>query len=186
MASTVLIKFGCWLWCRLIKNSSVQALAQDAMTDVVFNIFSSMWDCFIASSAANVRLRVASFALCFTSDPPSWYDKFELAEWLILYQILVIFPILGSFFRIWWLDALGGLLLSIYVIVNWSRTTTTHIRQLTGAAAPAAERNVSHPETSIQSFHDVRIHRNVGFCWPLMWPELLNPLWERYWYLPLP
>ena len=40
MASTVIIKFGCWLWCRLIKNSSVQALAQDAMTDVVFNIFS--------------------------------------------------------------------------------------------------------------------------------------------------
>lgn len=40
MASTVLIKFGCWLWCRMIKNSSVQALAQDAMTDVVFNIFS--------------------------------------------------------------------------------------------------------------------------------------------------
>lgn len=40
MASTVLIKFGCWLWCRVIKNSSVQALAQDAMTDVVFNVFS--------------------------------------------------------------------------------------------------------------------------------------------------
>ena len=40
MASTVIIKFFCWLWCRLIKNSSVQALAQDAMTDVVFNIFS--------------------------------------------------------------------------------------------------------------------------------------------------
>ena len=40
MASTVVIKFACWLWCRLIKNSSVQALAQDAMTDVVFNTFS--------------------------------------------------------------------------------------------------------------------------------------------------
>lgn len=40
MASTVIVKFACWLWCRLIKNSSVQALAQDAMTDVVFNIFS--------------------------------------------------------------------------------------------------------------------------------------------------
>ena len=40
MASTVVIKFGCWLWCRLVKNSSVQALAQDAMTDVIFNIFS--------------------------------------------------------------------------------------------------------------------------------------------------
>ena len=40
MAGTVVIKFGCWFWCRLIKNSSVQALAQDAMTDVVFNSFS--------------------------------------------------------------------------------------------------------------------------------------------------
>jgi Cation efflux family len=40
MASTVLIKGLCWFWCRLIKNSSVQALAQDAMTDVVFNTFS--------------------------------------------------------------------------------------------------------------------------------------------------
>jgi hypothetical protein len=40
MACTVFIKALCWLWCRLIKNSSVQALAQDAMTDVIFNIFS--------------------------------------------------------------------------------------------------------------------------------------------------
>jgi Co/Zn/Cd efflux system component len=40
LSSTVVIKFLCWLWCRFIKNSSVQALAQDAMTDVVFNIFS--------------------------------------------------------------------------------------------------------------------------------------------------
>lgn len=40
MASTVVIKALCWLWCRLIKNSSVQALAQDAMTDVIFNVCS--------------------------------------------------------------------------------------------------------------------------------------------------
>jgi hypothetical protein len=40
MASTVVVKALCWLWCRLIKNSSVQALAQDALTDVVFNVFS--------------------------------------------------------------------------------------------------------------------------------------------------
>jgi len=37
---TVVIKFAAWLWCRLINNSSVQALAQDAMTDVIFNTFS--------------------------------------------------------------------------------------------------------------------------------------------------
>ena len=40
LAATVVIKGLCWFWCRMIKNSSVQALAQDAMTDVVFNFFS--------------------------------------------------------------------------------------------------------------------------------------------------
>ncbi|KAF2490544.1 hypothetical protein BU16DRAFT_157295 [Lophium mytilinum] len=94
MSSTVIIKFLCWLWCRFIKNSSVQALAQDAMTDVVFNIFS------------------------------------------------IIFPLVGYYAKIWWMDSLGGVLLSFYVIINWSRTSTTHIRNLTGAAASADERNV--------------------------------------------
>ncbi|KAF2142838.1 uncharacterized protein K452DRAFT_11527 [Aplosporella prunicola CBS 121167] len=94
MAATVGIKFACWLWCRLIKNSSVQALAQDAMTDVVFNTFS------------------------------------------------IIFPLIGYFAKVWWLDPLGGILLSLYVIINWSHTSATHIRNLTGAAASADERNI--------------------------------------------
>ena len=94
MALTVFIKLACWFWCRLIKNSSVQALAQDAMTDVVFNIFS------------------------------------------------IIFPLVGYYASLWWLDATGGLLLSLYVIVNWSRTSSTHIRNLTGAAASPADRNI--------------------------------------------
>lgn len=94
MASTVFLKLGCWFWCRFIKNSSVQALAQDAMTDVVFNIFS------------------------------------------------IIFPLIGYYAQLWWLDALGGLLLSLYVIVNWSRTSSLHIKHLTGAAAPADDRNI--------------------------------------------
>jgi hypothetical protein len=40
MSGTVVVKGLVWVWCRLIKNSSVQALAQDAMTDIIFNIFS--------------------------------------------------------------------------------------------------------------------------------------------------
>ncbi|MCJ1247502.1 hypothetical protein MMC30_004716 [Trapelia coarctata] len=87
MALTVVIKFACWLWCRLVNNSSVQALAQDAMTDVVFNIFS------------------------------------------------IIFPLVGFYTKTWYLDALGGLLLSLFVIVNWSRTSRTHILHLTGSSA---------------------------------------------------
>ncbi|KAK4501424.1 hypothetical protein PRZ48_007233 [Zasmidium cellare] len=94
MASTVVIKGACWLWCRLIKNSSVQALAQDAMTDVVFNTFS------------------------------------------------IIFPLVGYYARIWWLDPLGGVILSLYVIINWSQTANEHIVNLTGASASADERNI--------------------------------------------
>jgi divalent metal cation (Fe/Co/Zn/Cd) transporter len=94
MASTVVVKGCCWLWCRLIKNSSVQALAQDAVTDVVFNLFS------------------------------------------------IIFPLVGFFARIWWLDSLGGILLSFYVIGSWGQTTAIHIRNLSGAAANADQRNV--------------------------------------------
>ncbi|RAL01764.1 cation diffusion facilitator family transporter [Aspergillus ibericus CBS 121593] len=87
MASTVLIKLACWFWCRLIKNSSVQALAQDAMTDVIFNLFS------------------------------------------------ILFPLIGSLTQTWPTDPLGGLLLSLYIIYNWSRTASEHIGHLTGAAA---------------------------------------------------
>jgi hypothetical protein len=48
----------------------------------------------------------------------------------------------GFYAKIWWLDALGGLLLSFYVIINWSSTSATHIRNLTGAASTADERNI--------------------------------------------
>lgn len=94
MISTVFIKGFCWFWCRLVKNSSVQALAQDAVTDVVFNTFS------------------------------------------------IIFPLIGFYAKIWWLDATGGLLLSAYVIFNWSKSASEHIRNLSGAAATADERNI--------------------------------------------
>lgn len=40
IGGTVLVKLLCWIWCRLIPSPSVQVLAQDAMTDVVFNTFS--------------------------------------------------------------------------------------------------------------------------------------------------
>lgn len=40
MILTVVVKVFCWIWCKSINSSAVQALAQDAMTDVVFNTFS--------------------------------------------------------------------------------------------------------------------------------------------------
>ncbi|KAF7516248.1 hypothetical protein G7054_g14243 [Neopestalotiopsis clavispora] len=94
MAGTVLIKGLCWLWCRLVKNSNVQALAADAWTDVIFNMGS------------------------------------------------IFFPIVGWYAKIWWLDALGGLLLSLVVIWNWSETSLEHIKNLSGFSATADQRNV--------------------------------------------
>ncbi|KAA8646322.1 hypothetical protein EYZ11_008449 [Aspergillus tanneri] len=94
MASTVLVKLACWLWCRLIKNSSVQALAQDAMTDVIFNLFS------------------------------------------------ILFPLIGSLTRTWFIDPLGGLLLSVYIIWNWTGTAAEHISHLTGTAASGIDHSI--------------------------------------------
>lgn len=111
MSSTVLIKAVCWLWCRLIKNSSVQALAQDAMTDVIFNVFSIIFP-------------LGTFPFQFNM--PLFADGVQV----------------GFYANLWWLDALGGLLLSFFVIINWAGTSAGHIKNLTGAAATADERNV--------------------------------------------
>ncbi|KAJ9157382.1 Cation efflux family protein [Pleurostoma richardsiae] len=94
MLSTIVIKGVVWLWFRLVNNSSVQALAADASTDVIFNAGS------------------------------------------------IAFPIVGFYARIWWLDALGGLLLSFIVIFNWSQTSLQHIRNLSGRSATADQRNI--------------------------------------------
>jgi hypothetical protein len=56
MMGTVVVKGLCWLWCRLIRNSSVQALAQDAATDVVFNTFSIVFPLCECSSLSWRRL----------------------------------------------------------------------------------------------------------------------------------
>lgn len=40
MTLTIVAKVGCWVWCAKSKSSSVQALAQDAMTDIIFNMVS--------------------------------------------------------------------------------------------------------------------------------------------------
>ncbi|KAG7834614.1 hypothetical protein KL919_002524 [Ogataea angusta] len=46
MALTITAKIVCFCWCRSISSSSVQALAEDARTDVVFNFFSILFPFF--------------------------------------------------------------------------------------------------------------------------------------------
>lgn len=40
MSLTVVLKLFCYMWCKTIESSSVEALAQDALTDVIFNTIS--------------------------------------------------------------------------------------------------------------------------------------------------
>lgn len=91
MAAVVLIKSLCWFYCRSSTSGSVQALAQDAASDVIFNFFS------------------------------------------------IIFPLLGFYLDVWWLDPLGAVLISIYILVSWTRTSSEHIRNLAGRAADVSD-----------------------------------------------
>ncbi|KAG0088432.1 hypothetical protein BGZ93_001395 [Podila epicladia] len=92
LAANILIKTALWLWCRTMKDSSsVLALAQDHVNDVVFNVFSTL------------------------------------------------FPVAGQFLGFWWLDAAGAILLSIYIISEWTGTCLHNIRRLTGQAASSAD-----------------------------------------------
>lgn len=89
---TIFLKAVLWQLCRKVPSSSVQALAQDAETDTMFNFFS------------------------------------------------IIFPVMGSVFSIWQLDALGAMLLSIYVVYSWGAVAMEHIDNLAGAAADPPDR----------------------------------------------
>ena len=52
---------------------------------------------------------------------------------------------MGAYARIWWLDAAGGLILSLVVIISWSITSLHHMRNLTGFSAQPDERNLRKP-----------------------------------------
>lgn len=87
MISTILIKLVVWWWFRSIKNSSVEALTQDAENDIVFNFFS------------------------------------------------ILFPLIGQWLGLPILDPLGGALLSVYIVVEWSKTLLSTVQKLTGKRA---------------------------------------------------
>ncbi|GAA5886672.1 hypothetical protein JCM5296_005366 [Sporobolomyces johnsonii] len=91
MLGTIVIKGVVWVMSRAIKSTAVEALAQDAENDIVFNAFS------------------------------------------------LIFPFVGQLVGWRYLDALGGAVLSLYIIVEWTRTLLDNVRKLTGRRAPPHE-----------------------------------------------
>ena len=91
MAVTVLVKAVIWAFCFKIKSSGVQAIAQDSLNDVVFNIIS------------------------------------------------LSFPYIGQTFHIPSLDPIGGVVLSLYIIIEWTETLIDNFSRLSGRVADPVE-----------------------------------------------
>jgi hypothetical protein len=135
MASTVVIKGLCWLWCRMVKNSSVQALY------VELSLSSS--GCHLLTAIQGFRCRDRRYFQRWLYCIPYQYVAANAVYTFTAtdYDVLTLYPV-GFYARIWWLDALGGLLLSMVVIYNWSRTSIEHIKHLSGFSATADQRNI--------------------------------------------
>lgn len=102
---TIAVKGVVWLWCRRKKNTSVKALAQDAENDwwdyhPQFYLSSAFWGRAIRHTYGIDTKRAQ---LGNNLGPPSVLNIFSL-----------LFPYIGQKFNIPWLDAVGGLILSIY------------------------------------------------------------------------
>ncbi|EME85365.1 uncharacterized protein MYCFIDRAFT_186010 [Pseudocercospora fijiensis CIRAD86] len=50
----------------------------------------------------------------------------------------LLFPLIGYYANIWWLDPLGAALLSLYIIYDWASTTFENVTRLSGQAADNA------------------------------------------------
>lgn len=91
MVITVIVKAIVWVFCVKIKSSGVQAIAQDSLNDVVFNIIS------------------------------------------------LSFPYIGQTFNIPSLDPIGGVILSLYIIIEWTGTLIDNFSRLSGRVADPVE-----------------------------------------------
>ncbi|KAK4704243.1 3-oxoacid CoA-transferase, partial [Phenoliferia sp. Uapishka_3] len=112
MLVTIAVKSAVWLWCRSIKNSSVEALAQDAENDIVFNFFSLLFP-FIGEQIGWAYLDPLGGALL------SIYSALYLA--------------LNGLFE-------GSLIsMRIPVMVEWTQTLLETITKLTGKRASPQE-----------------------------------------------
>lgn len=88
----IVVKAILWFWCSKIKgSSSVDALAHDHENDVVFSIASTIFP------VVGKMKRTALMA------HRNWADRFPL----------------GIYLKMPWLDPLGAIILSIYIIYEW-------------------------------------------------------------------
>ncbi|KAF9116451.1 hypothetical protein BGX27_002483 [Mortierella sp. AM989] len=89
----------------------------------------------------NILVKLALWAWCRTmKDSPSVLALAQDHLNDVVFNIFSIaFPIVGQYLKLWWLDAVGAIFLSFYIIVEWTGTCLHNIRRLTGQTATAAD-----------------------------------------------
>ncbi|KAI0463161.1 hypothetical protein LJB42_003180 [Komagataella kurtzmanii] len=83
-----------------------------------------------------VAAKLFAYFWCKSSKNSSVVALVEDAKTDIVFNLVsLVFPALGHWLGIWWLDPLGALLLCVYVIALWASIAFVHINNLTGSAA---------------------------------------------------
>ncbi|EGG11134.1 uncharacterized protein MELLADRAFT_33368, partial [Melampsora larici-populina 98AG31] len=80
----------------------------------------------------------------------------------VLNVFSLLFPYLGQKLNIPWLDAVGGLILSIYIITEWSHTLFDNVKNLTGKRAdPIQHQRVAYLVTRFSPLIQALQHCHV-------------------------
>ncbi|KAF9395443.1 hypothetical protein BGX21_009890 [Mortierella sp. AD011] len=89
----------------------------------------------------NILIKFMLWAWCRTmKDSPSVLALAQDHLNDVVFNIFSIaFPIVGQYLGLWWLDAVGAIILSVYIIIEWTGTCLHNIRRLTGQTANAAD-----------------------------------------------
>ncbi|KAF9366757.1 hypothetical protein BGX34_008715 [Mortierella sp. NVP85] len=91
----------------------------------------------LALLALNILIKAILWLWCRTmKDSPSVMALAQDHNNDVVFNIFsTFFPVAGQFLGLWWLDAVGAIILSIYIISEWTGTCLHNIRRLTGMAA---------------------------------------------------
>ncbi|KAG0239699.1 hypothetical protein B0O80DRAFT_492653 [Mortierella sp. GBAus27b] len=91
--------------------------------------------------ALNILIKAGLWLWCRTmKDSPSVLALAQDHLNDVVFNVFsTFFPVAGEFLGLWWLDAAGAIILSIYIINEWTGTCLHNIRRLTGQAATAAD-----------------------------------------------
>ncbi|GAV28014.1 hypothetical protein PMKS-001482 [Pichia membranifaciens] len=91
----------------------------------------------IAIMVGTISTKFVGYELCKNINNSSVRALVEDAKTDIVFNVFsLIFPAVGVFLDIWWIDPLGATLLCCYVIVQWWMITFEHIDHLSGSNAP--------------------------------------------------